>query len=588
MREEPQCRLPPTNYPSCSKKNLLARCIYCWWRTTRATRAWWRSCSRKRPRCFIEPTHVDSLRGALAILGHQRFDAILLDLGLPDASGAQTVSEVQRTVPEMPLLVLSATEDDNLAMQLVQAGAQDFLIKGEADGQQLSRAVRYAIRRKHAEVELRCLAQKDPLTGLANRSLFEDRLDQAIIRANRTRTPLALMFLDLDRFKLINDTLGHAVGDRLLRTVGTRLLDCVRECDTVARLGGDEFTVILEDIKHSQGAITVAEKILSAIERPFRIADSEIHTTTSVGIAMYPDCGRDATALTRSADAAMYLAKEEGRNAYRFYTEEMDEQALARLEKERAVRQALERNEFRLHYQPQIDLESGRLSGVEALIRWQPTGMDLLIPPGEFIPLAEDTGLIVPIGEWVLRTACLQFQAWRAAGLPDCRLSVNLSARQLEHPDITAVIDSVLGETGINPRQLELELTETALMHNLEMSRRVLDELRGRGILISVDDFGTGYCSLSYLRQFPLDRLKIDQSFVRNIKSNVNTAIAAAIVELAHALGLRVVAEGVETIEQLNFLRGLHADEVQGFLLGRPCAPGRVSDIFAGMNIPGH
>ena len=266
----------------------------------------------------------------------------------------------------------------------------------------------------------------------------------------------------------------------------------------------------------------------------------------------------------------------------------MDEQALARLEKERAVRQALERNEFRLHYQPQIDLESGRLSGVEALIRWQPTGMDLLIPPGEFIPLAEDTGLIVPIGEWVLRTACLQFQAWRAAGLPDCRLSVNLSARQHEHPDITAVIDSVLGETGINPRQLELELTETALMHNLEMSRRVLDELRGRGILISVDDFGTGYCSLSYLRQFPLDRLKIDQSFVRNIKSNVNTAIAAAIVELAHALGLRVVAEGVETIEQLNFLRGLHADEVQGFLLGRPCAPGRVSDIFAGMNIPGH
>ena len=282
----------------------------------------------------------------------------------------------------------------------------------------------------------------------------------------------------------------------------------------------------------------------------------------------------------------MYLAKDEGRNGYRFYTEEMDEQALARLEKERAVRQALERNEFCLHYQPQVELDSGRLSGLEALIRWQPEGVPGLVPPAEFIPLAEDTGLIVSIGEWVLRTACLQYQAWRSAGLPDCRLSVNLSPRQLEHPEIAATVESVLSETRMEPRLLELELTETALMENPETSGRVLDELRSQGIKISVDDFGTGYCSLSYLRQFPLDTLKIDQSFVQNFQSNVNTAIAAAIIDLAHALGLTVIAEGVETVEQFEFLRRLRADEVQGYLLGRPSAPGKVSDIFNSVTIP--
>jgi len=520
----------------------------------------------------FEVTHVDRLQEALRLLYEEVFEAVLLDLSLPDSHGLESVTEVRCSVPWVPVVVLSGIDDETLAVKAVEAGAQDFLVKGREEPSHVVRAIRYAVSRQRSARRLTYLAQYDYLTGLANPTLFRDRLEQALARAARSERPLALLFVDLDRFKDVNDEAGHDVGDALLQEVASRLRNCVRQSDTVARIGGDEFTVVLEGLEHTRAAANVAQKILDALAGPFRIMGRALDGGASIGIALSPHCGRDAASLIRSADQAMYRAKSDGGGRYCFYTEEMDAEARLRLERERALQRAVERNEFRLYYQPQVDLATGELRAMEALLRWQcPESSDPL-PPAEFITLAEETGLIVPIGEWVLHTACAQARAWATAGLPPCRVSVNLSPRQFAHRSLLGAVEEAVREAQLDPALLELELTENALMRNVDASSAILSELKGRGLGISVDDFGTGCCSLSSLRQFPLDTLKIDRSFIARTAGPIEGAFASTIVDLAHRLSLRVVAEGVETEDDLLRVRHLATDEVQGYFFGVPRA----------------
>jgi len=384
------------------------------------------------------------------------------------------------------------------------------------------------------------------------------------------RQPLAVMFLDLDRFKLINDTLGHTAGDRLLQMVAKRLTGGLREVDTIARTGGDEFTVIVSEIEGAADAAKVAERILSAFLRPFVVERQELFVTASVGISLFPSDGADVETLVKNADTAMYRAKEQGRNNFQFFTKEMSAAALSRMRMEHRLRRAVEGSEFVLHYQPRVDIGLEAVLGAEALLRWQQPELGL-VQPLEFIGLAEETGLIIPITEWVLRTACGQNKAWQDEGIPAMTVDVNIAARQLQQHDLPAVIQEALDVTGLAPEHLGLEMTESALMGNPEVAARVLRKLRDMGVRLFVDDFGTGHSSLSHLKQFPVDAVKIDRSFVSNVTTNPDdAAIASAIVAMAHSLKLRVIAEGVETEEQLAFLRGLGCDEVQGFLVRRP------------------
>ena len=423
---------------------------------------------------------------------------------------------------------------------------------------------------KQNEEKIHYHAYHDALTELPNRQLFNDRLALALTHAKRNKNSLAVLFLDLDRFKTINDTLGHLIGDRLLQEVATRLTGCVRADDTVARLGGDEFTVLLPDFHHPERAILVAQKIAASFELPFRIDDHELFSSTSIGISISPMDGESAETLMKNADTALYRAKESGRNQYQLYTPAMNERALERLDMENDLRRALERQEFLLHYHPRIDLATGRMRSAEALIRWQhPTRG--LVSPGEFIPLAEETGMIVPIGRWVLETACAQNVRWIAQGLPPIRVAVNLSARQFQQENLVQMISDTLTTTGLDAQYLELEITESVAMQHGEKSLVMLRELHALDINLSIDDFGTGYSSLGYLKRFPVDALKIDQSFVRDIPHDADDeAIAIAIIALAHTLNLLVIAEGVEQESQLRFLRQHGCDEIQGFLFGRP------------------
>ncbi|MFH1495662.1 MAG: EAL domain-containing protein [Pseudomonadota bacterium] len=423
---------------------------------------------------------------------------------------------------------------------------------------------------KESESRLDHLAHHDPLTGLPNRLLLNARMEHALARAHRSNTLLAVLFLDLDRFKNINDTLGHPIGDLLLQEVAHRLNGCIREEDTVSRLGGDEFTILLEDLADSRFASTVAEKILDSLADKFMLHGHEIFVTCSVGISIFPADGSDITTLLKNADSALYRAKEQGRNNYQYYTEELTTRAMERLAMENSLRHALQRDELVVYYQPQVDLYNGSIIGMEALVRWQHPEIGL-ISPNAFIPLAEETGLIIPIGEWVLRTACAQLKRWMDAGLPKIRVGVNLSSRQFNQNNLDEVVAAALRDTGLPPDCLELELTERMIMQDAESTITILHKLRALGVQFSIDDFGTGYSSLSYLKRFPIDRIKIDQSFVREITSNPeDAAVSQAIISLSHSLNLKTVAEGVETAEQQEFLRTLQCDEIQGFHFSRP------------------
>ncbi|MCZ6679061.1 MAG: EAL domain-containing protein [Candidatus Poribacteria bacterium] len=526
-------------------------------------------------------TRVDSLSEALRRVSEQGFDVILLDLSLPDSHGFDTLRQMHAQASDVPIVVLTGTDDETLAVKAVQAGAQDYLVKYEVDSRLLVRVVRYAIERKATEKHLAQLARYDSLTGLANRALFMDRLPPALARANRANQMVALMFLDLDRFKTVNDTLGHDVGDLLLQAVAERLKGCLRQMDTVARLGGDEFTLILEGLSHAEDAVTVAEKILQVMAPPFILKNHEVFVSPSIGITIYPHDGDNIEDLMKSADTAMYHAKEGGRNTYQFYTKDMNLHTVDRLTLESDLRRAVEREEFLLHYQPQFSLNTGEVTGVEALIRWHHPERGL-VAPSQFIPLAEETGLIIPIGEWVLRAACVQNKAWQAAGFPPVRVAINLSARQFWDKRLFETVAEVLEDTGLNPRYLGLEITEGSAMQDVDYTISASQMLKEIGVQLSVDDFGTGYSSLSYLKRFPIDMLKIDRSFVMDIPADSDdVAITTAIIALAHSLGLKVIAEGVETEDQLQFLRSLQCDEAQGFLFSRPLPAEEVTKLLS-------
>jgi diguanylate cyclase (GGDEF)-like protein/PAS domain S-box-containing protein len=659
-----------------------------------------------------ELTHVDCMRDAEKYLAERAVDIVLLDVGLPDAHGLEALRRARAAAPRVPLVVLTGTDDELLAGQALQEGAQDYLIKGQIETRGLLRSLRYAIERKIMEealfvekeraqvtlnsigdavactdiagnitflnlvaekmtgwprqevggrpmaevlrildatsretipnpmelaveknrtvhLPLNCVlirrdgfeipiedsvspihnregqatgavivfrdvsvaqamalqmahsAQHDFLTGLPNRMLLNDRVSQAIVLAHRHMKKVAVLFLDLDGFKHINDSLGHPIGDKLLQSVAKRLVDCGRSSDTVSRQGGDEFVVLLSEVEQSDDAAITARRMLQAVAEPHPIDQHDLHVTASIGLSIYPDDGLNAETLIKNADTAMYQAKENGHQSFQFFKPAMNVRAVERQSIEESLRRALERKEFALQYQPIINLGTGEITGAEALIRWtHPTRGP--VSPAQFIPIAEDCGLIMPIGNWVLCEACKQAQAWTHAGLRLATMAVNISAMEFRDEHFLEGVFEALKDTGLDPRSLELELTESVLMKRAESTESILKTLRARGVQVAVDDFGTGYSSLSYLRKFPIDALKIDQSFVRQITTAPDeTTIVTAVISMGRSLKLRVVAEGVETQEELAFLQAHQCDEAQGYFFSRPLPPEQFAKLLA-------
>jgi diguanylate cyclase (GGDEF)-like protein/PAS domain S-box-containing protein len=440
-----------------------------------------------------------------------------------------------------------------------------------------------AIERKLAEDRIQFMADHDALTGLPNRTLLNDRLSQAILHAQRYDRWVTVLFVDLDNFKLVNDSLGHNAGDELLKTIAKRMVHCIRATDTVVRLGGDEFVVVLSDQPKTADSISqTVQKIQSAIAEPVRLEGHDLRVTSSLGVATYPDDGINADTLLANADAAMYRAKDVGRSNFQFYTPELNTKVHEKFLLQEELRNAVARSEFVLHYQPQVDLRSGHIFAVEALVRWKHPKLGM-VPPIKFIPTAEETGLIVPIGDWVLREACRQNKAWQDAGLPPMAVSVNVSARQFRERDLVSRVASALKESGLEARYLELELTESLIMQDVELAVATMKDLQGLGVRLSIDDFGTGYSSLSALKTFPVTRLKIDKSFIDGILADENDkAVAGAVISLGQTLNMRVIAEGVETDAQAALLRNINCDEMQGYLFSKPLPAQGIEELLRG------
>jgi diguanylate cyclase (GGDEF)-like protein len=441
-------------------------------------------------------------------------------------------------------------------------------------------SLRILQQRRHMEARVKHIAFHDDLTSLPNRLMLNQRLDQALSRHRRAGTKLAILFMDLDRFKVINDSLGHEAGDILLYRVADRLRAQSREGDTVARMGGDEFVVLIENQENMRDVSSCAQRLVEQLSAPYALGRNDCHVTLSIGISLFPSDGNDSQSLLKAADAAMYRAKETGRNNYMYYSPSMNVHTVERLELESDLRRALERGEFLLHYQPKVDMTSGLITGIEALLRWKhPTRG--LVPPMDFISLAEETGLIVPIGEWVLATACARTKAWQDSGLTNMGVAVNLSARQFSDPMLFPKLTQIISDSGLRPSSLELEITESVVMAHGECAVAALEKLKSIGVRIAIDDFGTGYSSLAYLKRFPIDILKVDRSFIRDIPANSgDKKITRAIIAMAHGLKLKVVAEGVETADQLKFLRAHRCDAVQGYFLYRPLPEEEMTEVL--------
>ncbi len=540
-----------------------------------------------------------SAEEALAALAETTFDLVISDIDMGGMSGLELVPRVHSLSPDTVVVMVSGNQDIEFAIKAMRAGAFDYIAKPVIDLEHLEAIIERAInqsnllkekRRDKEQIEtllqqrtaeVHWLGNYDTVTQLPNRALFEDRVQQAVAIAKATGQSLGVLFISLDQFKKVNDSLGHGPGDILLREFAERLKSCINKPDTVARFGNDEFALLRTQIDGTKDVIETIGSLFQLLKKfSFDLPSHELFATASVGVSLFPVDGEDCQTLLKNAGAALYKAKRSGGANYQFFTADMHELATTRLALESNLRRAIQNEEFVLYYQPRVLVEPVAITGVEALIRWQDPRLGL-VSPSEFIPLAEDTGLIVPIGEWVLREACLQGRRWIEQGFAPIPIAVNISARQFHDRDLSPAVIRVLEETGLSPKYLELELTESSIMQNVEFAASMLKRLKSMGINISIDDFGTGFSSLASLKRLPIDALKIDQSFVREANSDPDDgALVRAIITLGHNLRLKVVAEGVETEDQLRFLKKLGCDEIQGYLYSKPVPADELVSLF--------